>query len=208
MGGTMIAKSVKAKVYLMLVIVVLVLAALACGSSDEGAVVNPPSEDGDGDVAEQPAVEATETKPVGSARSNPAPVGSEVVADDMAFKVLSIIRPADDIVLDEDNFNIDPEPGQEYLLVELEITCQESSDEQCNLSSFWNLSVLGSAGVSHDMELMVTGVEGLLPSVEFYGGSTVSGYVPFIVGQDETDLLLVYEPMFLGDTFYLALPNQ
>jgi len=213
----------KAKFLWILSVIVLVLAMLACGS--EGPSVNPPSEEKVEVIEDQPTAEEvatedvpteekpteeepTEEKAVGSARSNPAPVGSEVVADNMGFKVLSIIRPADDIVMQGNMFNTEPESGQEYLLVELQITCQKSSDEECSLSSFWNFSVIGSSGVKHDAEFMVTGVEGLLESIDFYGGTTVSGYVPFIVGLDEIDLLFVYEPILFGDTFYLALPNQ
>ena len=203
-GGTM-----KEKFFLIVTVIVLILASLACGSSNSGVSVNPPN-DNAAEVEEQPAAEseATEAKPVGSARSNPAPMGSEVVADDRAFKVLSIIRPADDIVIEGNPFNTKPESGQEYLFVELQITCQKSIDEKCSLSSFWNFSVIGSSGVSKDAEWVLAGVEGLLESIDFYGDTTVSGYLPFIVRQDEIDLVFVYEPLLFGDTFYLALPNQ
>ena len=46
----------------------------------------------------------------------------------------------------------------------------------------------------------------MLKDTDFYGEAVISGYIPFIVDQDDTNLLLVYDP-FLGDLFYLALPE-
>ena len=170
-----------------------------------------PSEEGDvakvepeGDVA--PSVENNDEKEVGTARSNPAPVGSEVIADDMAFVVTGAIRPATDIIMDGNMFNTEPEQGQEYILVDLGVTCMKSIDESCSISPFWNISLIGSEGVKYDAESFVTGVDGLLESTEFYGEATVSGYLPFIVNEGETNLILVYEPIIFGDTFYLEVP--
>ena len=52
---------------------------------------------------------------------------------------------------------------------------------------------------------MIAGVDSILSSTEFYGGTTISGDIPFLVDKDEGNLSLVYEPLF-GDEFYLALP--
>ena len=79
-------------------------------------------------------------------------------------------------------------------------------DDQCNISSYWNISLIGSSGIAYDPEWLVTGVEGLLESVKFYGDATVSGYIPFIIKQSDTNLVLVYEPLLFGDTVYLAVP--
>ncbi|HAE86243.1 MAG TPA: hypothetical protein DCG78_07060 [Anaerolineaceae bacterium] len=185
-------------------LLVLMFSVVACGSSDD-VVVNPPDEGELTGNEVQTQKEATKAPKVGTARSNPAPVGSEVIADNMAFKILGATRPADEIIMAGNPFNTAPEEGEEYVLVELQATCQKSSDEQCRLNPF-NISLIGSSGVMHDSEIMVAGVDGLLKSTEFYGGVTVSGTLPFIIGQEETDLILVYDPIF-GDAFYLEIPN-
>ena len=172
-----------------------------------------PSEEGDIGRTEPvedsaPLSEDTEEKEVGTARSNPAPVGSEVIADDMAFIVTGAIRPATNFIMDGNMFNSEPEPGQEYIMVELSVTCMKSIDESCTISPFWNISLIGSAGIKYDAESFVAGVDGLLESTEFYGEATVSGYLPFIVNEGETNLILVYEPMIYGDTFYLEIPTN
>jgi hypothetical protein len=193
----------KSKVCVLLAILVLVLVSIACGSSDSDVVVNPPNEDGD---IEQSQPEPTEVPEVGTSRSNPAPVGSEVIVDDMAFTVVSTIRPADDIIKAGNPFNTEPESDQEYILVELQVNCEKADDDKCVISTFLNISLIGSSGVEVNPELFTTGVEGLLESVEFYGGATVSGTIPFIINQSETDLVLVYEPLLFGDTVYMAVP--
>ena len=214
--------------FVVVILIVMLITALACESSDDDIVVSPPddeaadpvdstenevvSEEDDSEEVvsptetPEPTEIPTEEVPVGTRRDNPAPAGSEILADDMIFKVLSTIRPADDIVMEGNQFNTDPEEGQEYLFVELSVTCAEDSVEKCNFSTF-NLSALGSLGIAYDVEWFITGVDGMLEDTEFYGDTTISGYIGFIVGTDESDILLVYEPLLFGDTFFLALPE-
>jgi hypothetical protein len=180
-------------------ILVLFISILACGSNSNIEVKPPDSGEG---IAPPPTIAPT-TPPLGTSRNNPAPVGSVVLADDMNFVILSSTRPATDIVMAGNIFNTEPEAGQEYIFVELQATCTKPSDQQCSLSTF-NLKLVGSSGIERDAEWFVSGVDGLLEDSEFYGGASVSGQIPFIVNQDETNLLLVYEPWF-GDVFYLAI---
>lgn len=212
--------------YVLLVLLTLIIATLACGSSS-GAKVNLPDdspissseEELEPAQQEEPEPTATElvkkeelkptaTKAIGTARSNPAPVGSEIIADEMAFIILGAIRPADSIIKQGNLFNTEPASEEEYVLVELQATCQKSIDDKCSLSSFMNFNLIGSKGISYNPEILVAGVEGLLDSVEFFGEASVSGYLPFIIGQDETDLILVYDPFLFGDAFYLAVPEN
>lgn len=186
------------KLKLTTFIIVIIAVSLACGS-ESSIEVNPSS------VEEPEAVidEPTATSAVGTVRSNPAPIGSEIVTEDMAFVVLGSIRPANDIILGANMFNTEPEANQEYVMVQVQISCRKSVDDRCDLYSS-NLSALGSTGILRDPDIFVAGVDGLLDfNTDFYGGATVTGYIPFIVEIGESDLLLVYEP-FLGDSFYLA----
>jgi hypothetical protein len=196
---------------LILALIVLILATLACGSSDEVTVNEPEEEVAEGEVIEEEEVEEVEeveptaTKKVGTARSNPAPVGSEVIADDMVFVILGATRPADDIIMAGNPFNTEPEEGEEYILVDIEIKCLKSTDDKCSTGTY-NISLLGDSGISYDPEIVVVGVEGLLDfTSDFYGEAVISGSIPFIVKQSDTELLFVYEPLF-GDTFFLQVP--
>ena len=191
----------KSKVYVFLAILGLILASIACGTSDSDVIVNPSGEE------EAPSQqEPTDLPEIGTARSNPAPAGSEVIVDDMALKILGVVRPADDIIEAGNMFNTEAESDQEYVLIELHVTCKKSIDDQCSISSYWNISLIGSSGIEYDPEWFVTGVEGLLESIDFYGDAVVSGYIPFIIKQSDTNLILVYEPILFGDTVYLAVP--
>ncbi|MCW5876145.1 MAG: hypothetical protein KIS85_04600 [Anaerolineales bacterium] len=187
---------------LLSILLILVLASLACGSGSSVQVNQPESGASAPEQAQAQQVEPT-AAPLGTTRSNPAPAGSEIVTDNMAFKVIGTVRPATDIVMSGNMFNKEPEAGQEYIFIEVQVTCQKTGDEQCSFYTS-NFSVLGETGIKIDGTFFLAGVNGLLESTDFYGGATISGHLPFIVNQGDNGLLLVYDP-FLGNAFYLAV---
>lgn len=209
----------KKQVVLIGVFLVLLISIIACGSS--GVVVITPTENQTGDqgalTISQGSPEPTKvprptnaplptaTVPVGTSRSNPAPVGAEVHVEDMKFVVTGIVRPTDSIVKKGNMFNSEAGTGKEYMFVTLSITCEKTTDQQCTLNVY-AFKALGSDGIQKDPEF-IAGVEDLLEFTTFYGGATVTGNIPFIVTQGDANVLLVYQPLF-GDSFYLALPKQ
>ena len=150
----------------------------------------------------------TQTPEIGSSRSNPAPPGSEVKAISVLLQVTGLTRPADEMIAAAASENPTPEPGSEYILVHLLFTCDLPSDSTCHIYPGDELSLVGSGGVVRNPALSLHGLTEMLHEVEFYGGSQVSGYVPFLLPAEETDLILVYKPpMGLGLVeAYLALP--
>jgi hypothetical protein len=201
---------------LSILVLVLVFASLACGGGSEVQVNAPVSQEdavntqvavilaqgGDGDSST--AATVTEQPALGTARSNPAPAGSEIIADGMAFTLTGSVRPATQTVMSANQFNSAPEADEEYVLVSVSIACQKTVDEKCSIFSS-SFKMLGSSGITSEPEIFVAGVPGLLDfNTEFYGGASISGAIPFIVSTADTGLLLVYEP-FLGDSFYLAI---
>ncbi len=205
---------------LFIVLLVLLIVTLACGSTSDVSVESPsdveeedapqiveevdePEEEVVETEEEQNAEPVEETKEVGTARSNPAPVGSVVTADDMAFEILGSTRPADDIIMSGNMFNTEPEEGEEYILIEMKIECLKDSDDTCSISPF-NFQMIGDEGITYDAEWFVSGVEGILESEEFYGGAVVSGLLPFIVQETDGDLIFVYDPLW-GDKFYMSV---
>ena len=158
-----------------------------------------------GEESSSQSESATSTPEQGLSFDNPAPVGDEVLANDIAVTVTGATRPANDIVAEANQFNEPPEAGEEYLLVEFQMTCTKSGDEQCSFNPF-SMLVYGSLEDSHTREF-VAGLENEHGSVDLNGGETVSGVMPFSVGQDETDLVLIYQPM-AGGTFFFTVPAQ
>jgi hypothetical protein len=204
-------------IYIVLAVLALVVATLACGeSTPEVRVPEATPKPGETQPAAPPAATATErpaptptTAPLGSSRSNPAPVGAEVTINDMTMKIIEVTRPADDIVAAGNMFNATPEPGNEYIMVTISVVCNKSSDVTCQLNSYLDFKLTGSSGSVRDPEIIV-GVAGLLgdplEDTEFFGGATVTGGTSiFEVAQDETDLILIYEPLFGTSKAYLAV---
>jgi hypothetical protein len=191
------------------------LAILACGSTTPqvNTPTVPPPEGQPTEAGAPPAVSqevataapaaTATTKPLGSARSNPAPVGSEVVMDDMAISVTEVISPADDLVAKGNMFNSKAEAGSHYIFANISATCQKTTDETCSLSGF-EFSVIDSAGLTHDPQIMIAGVSGMLEAGDFYGEAKKTGYLAFTVPDTDTGLILKYSGFLSGDA-YLAL---
>ena len=185
---------------LLIVIMVMILAILACSSESDVSVRPVEDTQQQEEAAEEEAV--PEAPPVGTARSNPAPVGTEVSTDNMAFVIMGAERPGYDYVKAGNMFNTEPSEGKEYLFVEYRITCEKSSDDTCRISRF-NFKLLGEAGISYDPET-VSGLDGMLERTEFYGEAVVTGRLAYIVEEAE-NLLFVYDPLF-GQTIYMQVP--
>jgi hypothetical protein len=191
-------------------IIAFLLITIACGGSTPE--VNPPQASQPAQSSPQttqdtnqatPLPPPTETpKPIGSARSNPAPFGYEVTMDDMTFTVTEFIRPADDIALKGNMFNT-PEEGKEFAFVNMSIKCNLGSDDKCNIGPS-EFQIVGTSGTAMDAEWLVTGVSGMLESGEFFGGATKAGYIAFQLEKGETDLILIYKP-FLGSEAYFLV---
>ena len=191
-----------------LAFVVVGIATLACGGSSPQ--VSTPAPVGAVQPTLPPAQEPTSppptptVAPLGSTRSNPAPVGSEVRIDDYLIVVTEVVSPADDIVQQGNMFNTAAEQGKHYIFANTSVSCTLPADQSCTLSTF-EFKVIDSAGIAHDSEFLLAGVTGLLEDGEFYGGATKSGYLPFIVPNDDAGLILHYEALIFGGEAFIAL---
>lgn len=195
---------------LVFIVAFVSIVGLACGSSSsESPVVKTPVNTMVSSITEststpEPIIPTpTEEKVLGLSRSNPAPVGSEIIADDMSLVILEVVRPADSIVAKGNMFNSTPEPGKEYLFVKLKITCMKSSDGKCSIYSS-NYKIVTSTGNVVDPEWFIAGVSGLLETSDFFGGASTEGYVAFIIDKTEISPVLMYEPFF-SDPVYLLV---
>jgi len=122
----------------------------------------------------------------------------------MALTITGATRPADLIVAQGNMFNKKPEAGKEYVMIELAATCEGKTDQKCSINPFF-FKAVGSAGVVADYGF-VTGVPGSLESGEFFGGAKKVGKLFFIIGKDETNIVLIFNQL-LGSDIYFALPE-
>jgi len=144
--------------------------------------------------------------PAGESRSNPIPAGTIVkIGGDMTLTITNVTRPADSIVMSGNQFNTQPEANLEYLLVDIQVVCNKSSDDTCYFAAS-EMKAVGADGNVHEVESFIVGVDGLLESGEFFGGATRTGKMFFIVPKDDKSVVLFYDPMLFGNTIYLALP--
>ncbi len=141
-----------------------------------------------------------------SNQDDPIPAGTPAdVGDGLLLTIMAAIRPADAIVSASDPFTLPPGPDQEFLLVEIRLTCDKPSNETCYFSTF-ELKAVGEDGFVSEAEIFIMGIDDLLEDGEYLGGSTLTGKVFFIVARNDPTLVLYHESLIFGDIIYLALP--
>lgn len=182
---------------LTLAMTMLILSNLACCPSTN-VDVRPPS----GETSGQDTDADT-----GTSRSNPAPPGYEVTVGDITLSVLGVTRPADNIVAGGNEFNASPEAGNEFLMVELWFECNKDADDSCSITPWMEISLVGSRGISYDVEPFIAGVDSQLENAEVYGESSTSGTIFFEIAENDTDLVLIYKELIGLDEAYLAVPD-
>lgn len=127
-------------------------------------------------AVEAPAVAAPiepTTAPAGGARSNPAPIGSYVTVGDVTISILKVgpfMPSADPYALTSEL-----EPGENIIQVQLEVTCNLSSDATCYLSAT-DFATVGDDGIKHATMLWETAPDSI-DGTEFFGGSTITGNI-------------------------------
>jgi hypothetical protein len=181
-----------------LTLIALLLSILAC--SNAAPVVRTLSE-----TDQQTTREADESgssqKPLGSVRSNPAPLGSDVQLGDLTIHILGVNdTSANQIVKDGNVFNEIPESGQQFVLVDLSIRCDKPEDQKCSITLL-EFSVIDSGGIDHAPKIILAGVDGLMDGGEFYGGAVKTGSLAFIVPEMDQGLILKYDEIFGGEAY-------
>lgn len=138
-------------------------------------------------------------------RVNPVPFGSKASLERIDFVVVDLVRPATQQVLAASSTNPVPEEGMEYIFVDIIATCATPVHLECWVKDH-EMRLIGSTGIERRPQYL-TGIERglhhLLGSAHLKGGRAAFGWVPFIVDQDEEDLVFYYE-MDSGGVVYLA----
>jgi sRNA-binding carbon storage regulator CsrA len=140
--------------------------------------------------------------PPGLTYENPAPLGEAVVADnDIEVTALGVMRDAWPKIQQANIFNAPPRKGYQYILVQARVRNLGPSDEAKKVNLF-NFRATGSRGVIYEHPWLVIDkpLEG-----EFFGGGTLEGELPFEIPEDETNLILIYDPGPESTARWLAL---
>lgn len=142
----------------------------------------------------------------GVSRDDPIPALIPVdVGDGLILTIVGAIRPADSILSAADPFILPPGPEQEFLQVNVQLTCSKPVDETCFFSIF-ELKAVGADDIVREAEWFIEGIDGLLEDGDYAGGSTWIGRVFFVIPKDDPTMVLYHESFLLGDIIYLSLP--
>jgi hypothetical protein len=202
---------------IFLLVAILVIVSIACGSSSEVATQpEPPSEQSSQNQSEdQP--ESTITKeiqptktvkptnsptpmPIGLSRLNPFPLSDLIVVPNWNIQVLEIKRGEEAwIDLSSANMlNSPPPESMEYLLLNISVESTHTDSEEHSIGGcdfdvtgdlFINYTCTSAFIVEPDPQLDAT----------LYSGGKTEGWVGFLVGVAEGNLVLVFDEIFNFD---------
>jgi hypothetical protein len=147
-----------------------------------------------------------EENDVGLERENPATMGAHVVEEDWELWVIEWVRGEDALRRIEaaNQFNDDPLPGMEYVLVHIGARNVSPEAKATRIDTY-------SFTLSGDSERSYTNPNVIAPQLELtfdvYGGGSVDGWVAMQCAVGESNLRVVYEPLFSisADLRYFAL---
>jgi hypothetical protein len=133
-------------------------------------------------------------------RGNPFPAGSAQEVRDGTFRVNSIRTDMSEEVNTMNMFNVPPETGQEWVLVNVTFNCNLPADEVCT-TQLMQFELVGTTGRAYNHQMLAV-LDNPFAG-EVFGGGTATGDIGFIVDSSDTDLLLVL--VDIGRKFF-AIP--
>jgi len=184
-----------------LITLVSIVLVLACSCPASQVIVSTPTNSPFGTSIAQPP------ESLGTSRDNPAPFGSSITVHSITIKVDQTTRPANEFLTSSNVFYLTPEPGNEYLLVELSITCNLPSNEKCSLIPPVEFQAVTSAGNVINVTPLIELSGQFEFGVELFGEASTTGKLLYEVPQDDENIILLYEPMLdiSGTKVFMAL---
>ena len=145
-----------------------------------------------------PALDQMLPNELGRTREQPAPLGSSVVTDKWVITALEMVRgeAAWSMVQAVNQFNDPPEAGMEYVAVRVRARYIKPEDATGRIYS-GDFKTLGSTSVLHDSPSVVDPEPAL--DATLYPGGEAEGWIIVQAKVDESDLLLVFDPLFDSD---------
>jgi hypothetical protein len=141
---------------------------------------------------------------LGTARSDPAPLGETVITEDWEITVQEVVRgdQAWTMAQEANQFNDPPQEGMEYVAVRLHVRSIATADKTDDVTAF-SFNTLGDQNVQYDVPSAVEPEPVLNASL--YPGGQYEGWALYQAARGETNLLLVFDAGFSGAERYLSL---
>lgn len=155
--------------------------------------------DGEAEPADEPADE-----PAGEegTRANPLPLGTEITSKDWRVTINSVTANANEEVMAANQFNEEPAPGTQYLLVNLTATYL---GEDKGLDGEVSVAFVNADGtVSNSYDAPVVGPEPMFGANELYKDASSTGNVVIQVPEGADGLLRV-TPGFVMEEVFVQL---
>jgi hypothetical protein len=145
----------------------------------------------------------------GASRVNPIPRGSTATTEEWELQVLDAVRgeEAHNRLLEANQFNEPAPAGYEYVLVSVRAKYIGTSNEAQRID-FSSFHATGDARVKHEFASVVEPEPEL--QAELFPGGEATGWLAVLVREAETNLQLVFEPLFSfedGDELFLAVDD-
>jgi hypothetical protein len=135
-----------------------------------------------------------------------APAGSAVdIGNDMTLTILNVTRPMDELVAKGSVLNTTPPEGEEFMQVDVQVTCNGEPGTQCSFYPTVMKAILGD-GSRRDLQTFIEGVEDWDTTLEIEGGATQQGFLLFIVPKSEPNLVVSYNDIYADQPVYMQLP--
>jgi hypothetical protein len=172
---------------LVLVVLMLILATLACGDEETPTLV--------GQVTPEPS---TEEPPSGVEQPTEAPAEEPTVAGPTTYQVGDIVSIGDVVMVvlgwdtpSGDDFS---QPDEGNMFVAVDITLVNQSDSAISLSSMLQMKLKDNTGQQYDVDFVASmAIDASSPDGEISPGERVRGKVGFQVPEDVAGLVFVFD---------------
>lgn len=138
-------------------------------------------------------------------RENPFSIGTTISSDAWDMTITDVTLDATDEVLAENEFNEDPESGNQYMTVDVELTY--TGDEPDGEMPMVTVEYVSAGGNTFDgLDDMVVAPNALDTMENLYSGATTSGSIALQIPTDDADAgVLAVSPDMLADKVYVEV---
>jgi Domain of unknown function (DUF4352) len=127
--------------------------------------------------------------------STPVRIGTSQSIGGVTLVVRKVIRPAGSLASGA-GFYTAPDQDEEYLAVDVRVTCTSPDGHTCNLSTF-DFGAKGNLGVTYVAELTRSRSSQYFDTADLLAGKSRTGYLLFLIKRDDIGLVMTY-PRGLG----------
>lgn len=152
---------------------------------------------GDGDAREAGAEKGT--------RENPYSIGTKISSDSWDMTITKVTLDATDEVLAENEFNEAPDAGNQYMMVDVEMTYTgDAPDGEMPMATFDYVSASGNTFDGLDDMVVAPNELDMLESL--YNGAATSGSIAIQIPSEDADAgVLAVQPDMFADKVYVAV---